>query len=79
MRILIKKIILKFKKILNFTIVDYNHFNSLKEYQKDIIKILKIPQKKREEILKIIKYQNLSYSRMPTCFLRLILRKGDIL
>jgi len=55
MKIFIKKIILKLLKIINFTIVDYNSFNSLKEYQKDIIKILKKPNKQILEIFKTIK------------------------
>ena len=55
MKIFIKKIILKLFKIINFTIVDYNSFNSLKEYQKDIIKILKKNNKQILEIFNTIK------------------------
>ena len=56
LKVFIKKIILKLLKIINLTVLDTNNYNSLKEYQKDIEKILEIPNKKKiTEIIKIIR------------------------
>jgi FkbM family methyltransferase len=55
LKVFIKKIILKLLKIVNLTVLNTSNYNSLKEYQKDIVKILEIPNKKIKEIIKIMK------------------------
>jgi len=58
LKVFIKKIILKLLKIFNLTVLYTNRYNSLKEYQKDIVKILDIPSKKITEIIKIMRVSN---------------------
>ena len=55
LKVFIKKIILKLLKITNHTVLDTKNYNSLKEYQKDIEKILEIPNKKITEMIKIMR------------------------
>jgi FkbM family methyltransferase len=61
MRIALQKIILKFLKIFNITIIKNDTLISLKEYEKDISKISKIPI---EEIIKILKIIKISKSEL---------------